>query len=379
MARSPSETSSVKRLVLIAPDGLSLLRQRAELVADILAKRHSILALIPEHAAASIPALNENGMAAATFPLRGDAPSLLGDGKTVTSIATTLADWRAHVLLAAGPKTMLLGALAANNAGVTRRVGLVTALPAAMMSDDKATAGWGWQRLMKTGFKALDAAVFHNDTHCARLRANGFFGPEFNAAVVAGAGVDLERHAVKSLPPLVDRGAPALNFAMIARIDAAKGVAEFCQAAALIRKKAPETRFILAGPDGNLDRAALSRYGDNVEIIGDQADVRPLLAAAHVVVLPSWGEGMPRILLEALATGRPIITTNIAGARETVDERVNGVLVPPKDAVALAEAMESFLKRPDLIPAMARASRSKAERRFDVRPVNTALMQILGL
>ena len=98
MARSPSETSSVKRLVLIAPDGLSLLRQRAELVADILARRHSILALIPEHAAASIPALNENGMAAATFPLRGDAPSLLGDGKTVTSIATTLADWRAAAI-----------------------------------------------------------------------------------------------------------------------------------------------------------------------------------------------------------------------------------------------------------------------------------------
>jgi len=174
-------------------------------------------------------------------------------------------------------------------------------------------------------------------------------------------------------------GVPALNFAMIARKDASKGVVEFCKAARLVREKAPDTRFVLAGPDGGLPASLLARYHDCVQILVDQADVRPLIGAAHVVVVPSWGEGMPRVLLEALAAGRPVITTDTPGCRDAVDERVNGVLVPARDASALAEAMLSFLKRPDLIPAMARASRAKAERRFDVRAVNAKLLEVLGL
>ncbi len=379
MARNPIETSSVKRVAVIAPDGLSIQRQRSELIADIMARRHSVLALVPEDAAHTLPALAELGITTATFPYSGRQPSMFGDRKTVAAIAAALSDWRAHVALCAGSKTMLLGAMAAKKARVTRRVGLVTALPPAMTSDGAASPGWAWQRLMNSGCRGLDAVVFHNDSHRSRFAATGCLVSTLSTMVLPGAGVDLERHAIQPLPPLVNGDVPALNFAMIARLDASKGVIEFCEAARLVKQSAPDTQFILAGPDGDLDRNALSSYSDSVEIFADQADVRPLLTAAHVIVLPSWGEGMPRILLEALATGRPIITTDIPGARDTVDERINGVLVPPKDVSSVADAIASFLKRPDLIPAMARASRSKAERRFDVRQVNAALLQVLGL
>lgn len=117
--------------------------------------------------------------------------------------------------------------------------------------------------------------------------------------------------------------------------------------------------------------------GGAVEVLGELADIRPALAAAHVSVLPSHSEGMPRAVLEALAMGRPVITSDIPGARETVDERVNGVLVPPSQVEPLVAAMESFLKRPDLIAAMARASRQKAERRFDAAAVNAVLHHVL--
>ncbi len=129
-------------------------------------------------------------------------------------------------------------------------------------------------------------------------------------------------------------------------------------------------------------RVTLDAIGANdgtIEYLGVLDDVRPAIGRAHVYVYPSRAEGMPRSVLEALAAGRPVITTNSPGCRETVDERVNGCLVPPGDAAALAEAMESFLKRPDLIPAMARASRIKAERRFDAREVNKVLLEVLGL
>jgi glycosyltransferase involved in cell wall biosynthesis len=88
---------------------------------------------------------------------------------------------------------------------------------------------------------------------------------------------------------------------------------------------------------------------------------------------------MPQPILEALATGRPIVTTNTSGCRETVDERVNGCLVPPGDPAALVAGIESILKRPDLIPHLARASRAKAERRFDERAATAAMMVALGL
>ena len=88
---------------------------------------------------------------------------------------------------------------------------------------------------------------------------------------------------------------------------------------------------------------------------------------------------MPQPVLQAMAAGRPILTTNIAGCRDTVDERVNGCLVAPRDAEALAEAMESYLKRPDLIPAMARASRAKAERFCTAASVKRSMMDMLRL
>ncbi len=379
MARSLFDMTSVKRVAIIAPDGLSLLRQRSELITDILARRHSVLALVPEHAAQSIPALAERGIAAATFPYKSDQPSILTDRQTVAAIAAQLADWRAHVALCYGVKTLSLGALAAKKSRVTRRVGLITALPPAMILGSNATPSWAWRRLMRSGFKALDAAICHNERHRAQLDAGGYLPRTIEITNVAGSGVDLTRYAMQPLLPMVNDRRTALNFAMIARLDAAKGVIEFCDAAAQIKKTAPDSQFILSGRDGDLDRTLLSGYSDSVEIIGDQGDAAALLAAAHVIVLPSWGEAMPRILLEALAIGRPIITTDIPGARETVDERVNGVIVPPKNVDALVAAMESFIARPDLIPSMARASRSKAERRFDVRPVNAALMQVMGL
>jgi glycosyltransferase involved in cell wall biosynthesis len=379
MARSPTATNSVKRLAIIAPDALSLLRQRASLIDAILDRRHSVLALVPERDAGAFPALNERGLAAAAYPMPRTDPQLLADGKTIKNLAATLGEWRAQVLLGYGPKPMLLGALAAKKAGVGHRVGLMTALPEAMTADAAAIPSWGWRRLMKSGLRAFDQVVFHNGDQPARLRALGLIAASGQHAIVPGAGVDLIHHAAQPLPVLADGKAGALNFLMIARHEPHKGVAEFCQAAKIVRARAPQARFILAGPEGSMTAGLAALAGDDVQVLGDQADVRPLIGAAHVVAVPSWGEGCPRILLEALAAGRPVIASDIPGCREAVDERVNGVLVPPRDAKALADAIMSFVAHPDLNAAMARASRSKAERRFAVAEVNAALLRVLGL
>lgn len=108
-------------------------------------------------------------------------------------------------------------------------------------------------------------------------------------------------------------------------------------------------------------------------------DVRPYLAQTSVYVLPSYREGVPRSTQEAMAMARPVITTDVPGCRETVENGVNGFLIPPRDPEALARAMMRFLQQPDLIPQMGQASRRIAEERFDAHQVSLRLLRELGL
>jgi glycosyltransferase involved in cell wall biosynthesis len=195
--------------------------------------------------------------------------------------------------------------------------------------------------------------------------------------VVPGGGIDLERQKVLPLPPLSN----GLVFLMHAPLDRRKGIVEYCEAARYLRERTPSTRFLLAGAptDGPHAVSPEGFAGSAVEYHGAPDDPSALLAACHVFVYPSHGEAMPQPILEAMAAGRPIITSDVTGCRETVDERVNGCIVRAGDAESLATAMESFLKRPDLIPSIARASRAKAERFCGMDAVRGPFLAALGL
>jgi glycosyltransferase involved in cell wall biosynthesis len=189
----------------------------------------------------------------------------------------------------------------------------------------------------------------------------------------------MQTNGAIALPPLDD----GLVFLMVAELDRRRGVIEYCEVARDLRERAPHCRFLLAGSpgEGSLGLAAedILAYAPAVEYLGPVQDIRALLALSHVFVYPSHGEGMPQPVLEAMAAGRPIVTTDVAGCRETVDDRVNGCFAEPRDARSLAAAMESFLKRPDLIPSIARASRAKAERFCSIDTVNRSLLTALAL
>ena len=209
-------------------------------------------------------------------------------------------------------------------------------------------------------------------------RSWGSFPHVLPVAVVPGAGVDLDSQAVLPLPAL----GHGLVFLMIASLERRRGVLEYCAAAKAVRQRAPSSRFLLASLPAEgaapVTCAELAQFAD-VEYLGVAADHPGALGECHVFVYPSCVGGIPRPVLQAMAAGRPILTTNIPGCRDTVDERVNGCLVAPRDAEALAEAMESYLKRPDLIPAMARASRAKAERFCTAGSVKRSMMEVLRL
>ena len=169
---------------------------------------------------------------------------------------------------------------------------------------------------------------------------------------------------------------------MASRLLYDKGVSEYVEAARMVRERRVDTAFVLAGstdPD-NLasvtcaDIREWSEAGD-VRIVGHIADMPTLLATSDVVVLPSYSEGIPRVLIEAAAMSTPIVSTTIPGVAEIVEDGVNGSLVPPRDAVALASAIEGLLDNPQLRSEYGEAGRRKAEREYDDRQVAQAYVE----
>ena len=370
--------ASSQRIAIVTSAGEPLRQLRQSLLGEIIARGHRVLVVAPEFEPGDHAALAELGAERATFDADPAGLRLLSDRKAVAALKQTLTNWDPHVVLGCGSKPMVYAALAAQAAGIERVVLLVNALPlhrftGTLASDEMPAWRYG------QAFRVARAAIFYNQEDAALMKRLGLLSPAVTSVVVPGSGVDMEQHRVLPLPPL-NQG---LVFLMHAPLDRRKGITEYCEAARYLRERTPSTRFLLAGaPTEGPHAVAAEGFtgpGCSVEYHGAPEDLSELLAACHVFVYPSHGESMPQPVLEAMAAGRPIITSDIIGCRDTVDERVNGCLVQAGDAEALADAMESFLKRPDLIPPIARASRTKAERFCSIASVNGPVFAALGL
>lgn len=188
------------------------------------------------------------------------------------------------------------------------------------------------------------------------------------AVMVPGSGINLERFPYTPMPENHD-------FLFVGRLIRDKGLMEYMQAGRLLRESVPDAKLHVIGYfDANqtmLSISDLQPYIDDGTVIfhGKQDNVLPYLQQCFSFVLPSYHEGTPRSVLEALSVGRPIITTDAPGCRETVINDKNGFLVPIKDAQALADAMLQLCRHPKLSQEMAKASRAYAESRFDVNIV----------
>lgn len=234
--------------------------------------------------------------------------------------------------------------------------------------------------LYRVALNRSEVVFFQNRDDLALFRELSLVRGEHRVKMVHGSGVNLD-HFYYSEPP----GGKVVNFLLVGRLLSSKGIREYSEAARLVKEKYPQVKFKLLGrllnsPDSITKNELESWQGTGlIEYLGGTEDVRPYLEKCHVYVLPSYREGTPRSVLEAMAMGRPVITTDAPGCRETVEEGVNGYLVPVKDNRALAEAMMRFVEQPELIEQMGRESRRMAEERFDVHKVNRVILETMGL
>jgi len=197
--------------------------------------------------------------------------------------------------------------------------------------------------------------------------------------LIDGIGLDLKFY--RAAPPVLE----PICFILVARLLREKGVYEYVEAAKLVKIACPMTRFILVG---SIDKNPSSVTAQEVtaweaegliELSGQVSDVRSWLVKASVFVLPSYREGLPRSTQEAMAAGRPVITTDVPGCRDTVVDGMNGFIVPVRDVAALAKAMLKFVNNPELIAEMGAKSRAIAEQRFDVHRINSKILREMDL
>jgi len=291
---------------------------------------------------------------------------------------------RADIVLSYTVKPVIWGTLAAAAGRVPQRIVLITGLGYVFTADAS-----GKRRIVRSILSKLygialrhaDNIFFQNPDDASEFHTLGLLPQSASVSVVNGSGVDLTRFTPSPLPPT----SQPLRFLLIARMLEDKGVQEFAVAAGRIKDTHPNVHFdLVGGTDKNpnsIPRETLERWKTEKGVTwhGSQADVRPYLANCHVFVLPSrYREGTPRSILEAMATGRPIITTDSPGCRETVVRGVNGFLIPPGDADALECAMRRLIDTPEIVSAMANESLRIAREKYDVRLVNNQMLQDAG-
>jgi glycosyltransferase involved in cell wall biosynthesis len=281
-------------------------------------------------------------------------------------------------------KPVIYGSLAARAARVRHRFAMVAGLGyvytpgSAGMSLRRRLLRWIVSRLYKLAFASCEKVFFQNKDDVDFFVSQGLVDPA-RPVLLAGTGVDLSR--LEASPPPTR----PLSFLLMARLLREKGICEYVDSARLVSRKYPNARFVLLGgidPNpGGLTRRVVEEWAAEgvVEWHDHVEDVRPWIAASSVYVLPSYREGKPRSTQEAMAMGRPVITTDVPGCRDTVDEGVNGFLVPARNAEALAAAMLRFIDQPDLVVSMGRESRRLAEERFDVHQINAIILEELGV
>lgn len=238
--------------------------------------------------------------------------------------------------------------------------------------------------LYRFAFARAEAVFFQNpDDRAIFLRAG--LVDEARTRLLPGSGVDLARFAAQPMPD--DGDQVGVTFLLVARLLWDKGIGLYVEAARALRASHPQARFQLLGPLDPDSHSGITteqieawKREGVIDYLGQTTDVRPYLAAADCIVLPSWyREGTPRVLLEAAAVGRPVITTNMPGCRDAVEHGRTGFMCAPQDLDALVAAMESFVVLPqEGRAAMGQAARARAEVEFDEHHVISAYLQLLS-
>ena len=329
-------------------------------------------------------ALSRHGFVLHRLPIDRSGSSLFNNLRTLVELWRIFKAIRPDVVHLVTIKPVLLGGLVAHFARIPAIVVAISGLGFVFVARGlkarmrRQVVSW----LYRLALRHKNLKVIFQNQHDLDTLVSVTGMSENKVAIVRGSGVDLDEYCVRSTR---QEGRIVL---LAARLIADKGVVEFVNAARIYFKQIQVTgsqvRFVLVGqPDlenpACISMAQVKAWVDEgvIEYWGHRMDMPQVISDAYIVALPSYyGEGLPKILIEAAACGRPVVTTDHPGCRDAIEPGVTGVLVPVRDSEALAAAIDGLLQEPEKCLAMGRAGRELAERAFDVNAVATTHMVI---
>lgn len=323
-----------------------------------------------------------------SIPLQRTGTNPVVDIKTLIYTYKLLIRIKPDAILSYTIKPVVYGTIAAWLARVHKRFVLLSGLGYAFQNSDEKSRTTKLQRIVyalyKQSLSKATTTFFQNPDDLKLFCQLNLTTSKSHTVVINGSGVDVSDFNVVDFPKDTD-GKIKPSFLLVARLLKDKGIVEYVEAAKLVKQKYPQAEFHLVGwIDENpaaIEQSQLDEWVSSnvIQYWGKLEDVRHAIAESSVYVLPSYREGTSRSVLEAMSMGRPIITTDAPGCRETVVQGKNGYLVPVKSISELSNSMISFIEDTSLIEEMGQASRAIAEEKYDVKKVNAHMIKEMKL
>ncbi|OXR49862.1 glycosyl transferase [Pusillimonas sp. T2] len=327
----------------------------------------------------TVPQIQALGFRHHVIPMSRSGRNPFRELLTMLAFRRLFIQQRPAIVHAVTIKPLLYGGIAARLAKVPAFIGAVSGLGFVFTGGDpkRNLIRWAATRLYRLALgHPHSRVIFQNGGDRDMLQAAGALRPG-QVVMIRGSGVDLNE-----FPALPEPGGAPVAI-MVSRLLHDKGVNEFVEAARLTRGHPSGLRWVLVGsPDvinpASVNEETLKAWQQEgvVECLGERTDIAELYQSSHIAVLPSYREGLPKSLIEAAASGRAVVTTDVPGCRDAIEPGETGVLVPARDAQALADAVVRLAENPELRQQMGRAGRQLAERVFDIRLVQQAHLQL---
>ena len=374
----------LKHILIIASYGPSLINFRLNLIKKLISKGYKVSVASPKDRFSDNlqKELKDLGVNINIFSLSSVSLNFFKDYKTILEIFRIIKISKPNIVISYTAKPVIYTGLVLKYFKKISYFPMITGLGYAFIHKElikHKIVKYIITKLYQISLKNSSKIIFQNKDDQSLFLELKIIKDQNTSNVVNGSGVDLNTYPLSDLP-----SKPV--FLMISRLLVDKGVREFVEAAKIVRSRFSNARFQLAGsldenPSSITAKELQSWINEkHIEYLGEIKSVQPILRLCKYYVLPSYREGIPRSTLEALSTGRPIITTDVSGCRETVVHEKNGLLIPARDIASLTNAMIRLLEeKEEVIQNMGKESFLIAKNKFEVNKVNDSLFNIMRL
>ena len=367
-----------KKILIIGGKAWSIINFRGSLIKKLIKKGFEVTTVASEASKLELAKIKNLGVSYIDIKLKTNKISLLKDIFYFLSLRKIIFKLNPNIVISYTMKPMVYSGLATTSKKNINFFPLITGLGNIFNTKKKILYPIKiiLTVLCKVALRNAKILIFQNIDNLEYFKKLKI-APKVKKVIIKGSGVDINYF---NTAPFSNK---KITFLLIARLLKDKGIVEYIEAAKIVKSKIKNVNFDLIGPKDSSNNQVDFNYIKNnhndkiINYLGGQDSVKPFIADCHVFVLPSYHEGLPRSVIEAMAMGRPIITTQVPGCRETVINNENGFLIPCKDVNALVEKMIWFITNKNEILRMGQKSRNLVKEKFSSDNIDNKFIKLL--